>query len=177
MISGGAKLLIESNGASGTFRRWIALLVAGLMLLNGVAMARENLECERETISMLVSPDNAWVALVQEGVCSDGGSVTISTDTVRLARRDSIEKIQLTSRHEKPEYENDILVVDYYGHPENRPLIQWLSPQKLQITIPNISGVELRKGSYQGIEIVVKYELDDAAAREKWQRERGLAPK
>jgi hypothetical protein len=81
-------------------------------------MARD-LECQRETISMLVSPDNTWVALVQEGWCSDGRFVTVSTDTVRLARRDSIDQIQLALRDEKPEHENDILVVDYYGHPEN----------------------------------------------------------
>jgi hypothetical protein len=153
------------------------VLAAGVIVANGIAMARGELECERETISALVSPDNAWVALVQEGVCSDGGLVTISTDTVQLARRDSTDAIQLAPRSEKAEHENDILVVDYYGHPENRPLTQWLSPRKLQITIPDISGVGLHKSSYQGVDIVIKYEPDDPAAREKWQKEHGLAPK
>ena len=117
------------------------------------------------------------MALVQEGACSDGALVTISTDTVRLAQRALTDAIQLAPSVEKPEYENDILVVDHYGHPENRPLIQWISHQKLQITIPNISGVGLQKSSYQGVDMVIKYEPDDPAARERWQKERGLAPK
>jgi hypothetical protein len=165
------------NGrASGSICRPILLLATSLILSNEVVLAKD-LECERETISMLVSPDNAWIALVQEGVCSDGGFVTISTDTVRLARREAIDEIKLSPCQENPTSENDILVVDYYGHPENRPLIQWLSPQKLQITIPNISGVGLQKNSYEGVDIIVKHEPDDSAAREKWRREHRLAPK
>jgi hypothetical protein len=149
---------IKSSGVSGSSYLRIVTLAAGVMVSNGVAMARGELDCERETISALVSPDNAWVALVQEGVCSDGGFVTISTDTVQLARRDLTDTIQLAPRAEKPEHENDIFVVDHYGHAENRPLTQWLSPRKLRITIPNISGVGLQKSSYQGVDIIVKYE-------------------
>jgi len=157
--------------------RRVISLTAGLALCNGIAMARGNVECERETISVLVSPDNAWVALVQEGVCSDGVVVTVSTDTVRLVRHATVGEIQLAPHAEKPDHENDVLVVDYYGHSENRPLIQWLSPRKLQITIPNISGVGLQKSSHEDVEIVLKYEPDDPAARDRWRRERGLAPK
>jgi hypothetical protein len=148
-----------------------------VIVANGVAMARGELECERQTISALVSPDNAWIALVQEGVCSDGGLVTISTDTVQLERRDLADTIYLAPRPDKAEHENDILVVDYYGHAENRPVTQWLSPSELQITIPNISGVGLHKSSYQGVDIILRYEPNDPAAREKWQNEHGLAPK
>jgi hypothetical protein len=31
------------------------------------------------------------------------------------------------------------------GRPEKRPLLRWFSPQKLQITIPNISAIRLQK--------------------------------
>ena len=153
------------------------MLAAGVMISSGVVPARGEVECERETIAAVVSPDNIWVALVQEGVCSDGGLVTVSTNTVRLARRDSTDTIQLARRPEMPEHANDILVVDDYGHAENRPLTQWLSPRKLQITIPNLSGVGLQLSSYQGVEIIVKYEPDDPSAREKWKKEHGLAPR
>jgi hypothetical protein len=151
----------------------VLLPVMGLASLDRIAMGRDDLPCERETIALLVSPDNAWVALVQEGTCSSG-LVTISTDTIRLMRRDAVKEIVLASRSEQANYENDILVVDYYGRPESRPLLHWLSPGKLQITIPNISGVGLQKSSYQGVDIVIKHEPDDPAAREKWLRERGL---
>jgi hypothetical protein len=154
----------------------IVLLAAGALELNGIAMAR-GIQCERGTISVVVSPDDARVALVREGVCSDGGFVTISTDTVQLVRRDLIDTIKLAPSPDEPVHENDILVVDDYGHPENRPLTQWLSPRKLQITIPNISGVGLQKSTYDGVDIVIKYEPDDPAAREKWQKEHRLAPK
>jgi hypothetical protein len=88
------------NGrASGSICRPILLLATSLILSNEVVLAKD-LECERETISMLVSPDNAWIALVQEGVCSDGGFVTISTDTVRLPRREAIDEIKLSPRQE-----------------------------------------------------------------------------
>jgi hypothetical protein len=80
-------------------------------------------------------------------------------------------------RSEEPDYEGDVLVVDDYGSSRSRPLLQWLSPRKLQITIPNISGVGLQKNNYQGVDVVIKYEPDDPVARDTWKRERGLSPK
>src|SRR5258705_11401525 len=150
----------------------VLLPVMGFISLDGAATAQGDLPCERETIALSVSPDETWVALVQEGMCISG-RITVSTNTVRLARRDSMNEMSLVSRPERPEYENDVLVVDYYGRPETRPLLHWLSPRKLQITIPNISGVGLQKGSYQDVE----HEPDDPVAREKWQKKRGLMPK
>jgi hypothetical protein len=34
----------------------------------------------------------------------------------------------------------------------------------------------MQKSSYQDVEIVIKHDPDDPAARAKWQRERGLMP-
>ena len=50
-------------------------------------------------------------------------------------------------------------------------------PESCRYTIPNISGVGLQKSSYDGVDIVIKYEPDDAAAREKWRKEHRPAPK
>jgi hypothetical protein len=88
-----------------------------------------------------------------------------------------MNEVSLASRSERAEADNDILVVDDYGHPENRPRLHWLSPERLQITIPNISSVGLQKSSYQGVDIVIKHEPDDPSAREKWLRERGQLTK
>jgi hypothetical protein len=142
-----------------------------------MAAARGEVRCERQSISVEVSPDSSWVALVQEGVCSDGGLVTVSTYTVPLIQRNLSDTIQLGRRSEEPDHEGDVFVVDDYGSPQNRPLLQWLSPRKLQITIPNISGVGLQKNNYQGVDVVIKYEPDDPAARDRWKRARGLSPK
>jgi len=105
-------------------------------------------------------------ACFQEVVCSDGRLVTISTDTVQLARRDAYRYDPLGRRaHILPSTTTISLWLIYYGHPENRPLVQWLSPQKLQITIPNFSGVGLQSSSYEGVNIIVKFEPDDPIAR------------
>jgi hypothetical protein len=100
--------------------------------------------------------------------------MTVSTDTVRLVRWDSTSQISLAPRPEKPEQENDILVVDHYGRDENLPNLRWLSPGKLQIAIPNISAVGMQKTKYQQVDIVIAYEPDDPAARERWRKDRGL---
>lgn len=153
-------------------------LIIGAMglLLEEPVVAQDVLSCERETIARSVSPDQTWVALVQEGMCTTG-RVAVSTDTVRLERISEMKEIPLGARFEKAEYENDVLVVDYYGRPEARPIVNWLSPRKLQITIPNISGVGLQKNNYQDVEITIKYDPDDPLAREKWRKDRGLTPK
>jgi len=161
--------------AASTWPR-IILVAAVAMALTETALAQEQAGCERETISVLVSPDNAWVALVQEDLCNDGGFVTTITDTIQLARRELTETVQLTRRAEEPKHENDVFAVDEHGRPENRPRTRWLSPQKLEITVPNLSLVGLKRSSYEGVEVVVKYEPDDPAARERWLRGLGLAP-
>jgi hypothetical protein len=50
--------------------------------------------------------------------------------------------------------------------PEKRPLLRWLSPQKLQVTIPNIYAIGLQKSRYEGIDMLLKYEPDDSEERE-----------
>jgi len=152
-----------------------SMFATGLFALTEIAMAQKA-GCEGETISMLLSPDDAWIALVQEHVCSDGWFVTTVTGTVQLVGRDAIDAVRLGRHAEQPRHPNDIFAVDEHGRWENRPLTRWLSPKKLQITVPNKSLIGLYKGSYEGIEIIVKYEPDDPAERERWLKSLGLAP-
>jgi hypothetical protein len=164
-----------SSGSSGRSFRRALLLAMNALLISGDVIAQVSPPCEREMIAKSSSPDGSWIAFIQEGTCTSG-SVTVSTDTVRLAKRESFDEVHQRSHVEKAEYENDVLVVDYYGRAENRPLLRWLSLSQLQITIPNISNVGLRKRSFQGVDILVTYDPDDPAARQKWRKERGLAP-
>jgi len=159
--------------------RWLALFffTTGAALLPGTAQAQEKGGCQRRTISVLMSPDDAWVALVQEDMCSDGYFVTTLTDTVQLARCDTTAAVQLTWHPDKPKHENDVFALDEHGQPENRPLTRWLSAQKLQITVPNKSLIGFQKSNYERIEIVIKYEPDDPAERERWLKSLGLSPK
>jgi hypothetical protein len=159
--------------------RWLALLffTISVALLPGAAQAQEKGGCQRRTISALMSPDDAWVAFVQEDMCSDGYFVTTITDTVQLVCCDAAGAVQLTWHPDKPRHENDVFALDEHGQPENRPLTRWLSPQKLQITVPNKSLIGFQKSSYEGIEIVIKYEPDDPVERERWLKSLGLSPK
>ncbi len=167
----------KSKVAGRSLMRVGSLVAWVITLYFYTTIAQAEVQCERQPISVEVSPDSSWVALVEEGLCSDGRFVTVSTFTVRLVERDLTDTIKLSRRSEEPDYEGDILVVDDYGSLQNRPLLQWISPRKLQITIPNISGIGLKKDSYRGVDVVIKYEPDDPAARDRWQKERGLSPK
>jgi hypothetical protein len=155
----------------------ILFFTTGAAMLGGTALAQEKGGCQRETISVLMSPDDTWVALVQEDTCSDGYFVTTVTDTVQLARRDTTDTVQLTRHADVPKHENDVFALDEHGRPENRPLARWLSPQELQVMIPNKSLIGLQKNSYESIEIVIKYEPDDPAERERWLKSLGLSSK
>jgi hypothetical protein len=136
-------------------RGWMVKAATCSIAMLLTATARGEAACERETIAMLLSPDNKWVALVREGVCT-GGRITVSTDTVQLVPRDKLESIGLAHSPDEPQHENDVLVVDYYGHFENRPLLEWLSQNELQITIRNRKGVGLQKDNYQGLAIKLR---------------------
>ncbi|HVZ52943.1 MAG TPA: hypothetical protein VG986_13315 [Pseudolabrys sp.] len=154
----------------------VLFFAVGATVLPVPALAQGKAGCQRETISVLTSPDDTWVALVQEDVCSDGFFVTTITDTIQLTRRDATGVIQLATHPDKPKHENDVFALDEHGDPENRPLTRWLSPTKLQVTVPNKSLIGLHKTSYEGIEIVVKYEPDDPVERQRWLKSLGLAP-
>ena len=122
--------------------------------------------CNRKTISMVVSPNNAWVALLQEDLCSDGAFTTSETDTVQIVQYGEI-----------PSPSNNVFSVDEGGHSENRPAMRWISSQELQINVPNKSLIGLQKSSYEGIDIVIKYEPDNPAEREQFLKSLGLTPK
>jgi hypothetical protein len=94
------------------------------------------------------------------------------SDVVQLVRHSQLSKeIRLTWKHDEANHEGDVFGLDIHGHREDRPRLWWLSPTKLQITVPNKSLIGLQKADYQGIEIVVKFEPDDPAERERFLKE------
>jgi len=151
-------------------------VLVGAAMLSGAGLAQDKRSCQGETISALKSPDDQWLALVQEDVCSDGYFVTTVTDTVQLVHSDATDAVQFSQHPGTPNHENDVFALDEHGNPVNRPLTRWLSPATLQITVPNKSLIGLQKGSYEGIDIVVRFEPDDPAERQRWLRSLGLLP-
>ena len=138
-----------------------ASLVSAILLMSSFQIPVASAECKRDVTSTLISPDSAWVALVQEQLCSGFGFGSTSL----------LDIVQIVGRGNTATEQDVVLAIDA-DRPENRPLTRWLSPQKLQITIPNISLVTFRKDNHEGIEIVIKYEPDDPAERERWLKER-----
>jgi hypothetical protein len=105
----------------------LCFAILGVLGTSATARADKNGDCERETIATLTSPDNAWVALAEEHVCGGEGPATTSlSDTVQLVRHG-----------EKAADDNFVFAIEEHGNPSNRPVMQWLDPRKLQITVSN----------------------------------------
>src|SRR5262249_39795721 len=77
-----------------------------LALLATTPAARSNdVVCERQPVSMLFSPDDKWIAIVMEGTCSNQ-MVTVSTDTVQLVSRETLQAVRLGSSPDQVEHDN-----------------------------------------------------------------------
>jgi len=109
-------------------------------------MAQAVATCDSDTVADSASPNGSWIAVVQEDTCTDGAFVTNISDVVHLLKG-----------REKPTKENSVFSLDEHGHPENRPLLDWLSSGELLITIPNKSLVGLQRDKYRDVMILIKY--------------------
>ncbi len=133
-------------------------------------------ECTSRVISTLLSPDDSWIAVVRETVCSNEGFAMGSTgDAVELIRSGAELPMNI-QRGIEPTNGNIVLGLDR-GSWKDRPIVQWLSPNKMQITVPNKSLVGLRKSSFEGIEIAIRFDPDEPAERERWLKSLGLPTK
>lgn len=140
--------------------------LAPIVVATGVTLTTVATACERETISTLLSPDDSWIVIVQQVTCSNEAfGMTGVTDNVQIIRRG-----------DEPKTGNDFFVVDH-GSPKDRPLTRWLSSQKLQITVPNKSLIGRQRISFEGVDVVIKFEPDDPAERERWLKSLGLPTK
>lgn len=122
--------------------------------------------CSRRAVEQLASPDNIWVAFMQEEICGDGWFQTTYVNIVQLAQQGF-----------QPTRDNDVFATDEIGGVESGPVLQWLSSQKLRITVPNKSLIGLQKASYQGIDISVRFDPDDPVARQQFLKNLEQEPK
>jgi hypothetical protein len=141
----------------------VALAFTAGQTIAGNVPGKDVAGCSRDTVDMLASPGGDWVAFVQDEICSDGAFQTSVVDFVQLARRGI-----------KPTRKNDVFAVDSHG--VYRPLLHWRSSHELQITVPNKSFIGLRKHSYRGIDVVVRFDQDDPIERQKILKSFGLIP-
>jgi hypothetical protein len=67
--------------------------------------------------------------------------------------------------------EDDIVYsADSYWR-EAKPRGQWLSAEKLQITVPTTASIALFTSWHRGVEVVLKFDPDDPAERLRWLRD------
>lgn len=133
----------------------------------GVESLRK-LECDATAMAVVPSPDRAWEAVTDHVVCSTGGFATTTVDDVVRVRRpgDALKRgTELLP--------GDVFTIDEGGDSSQRPILLWLSPQRLQITVPNKSFVETLHDKFQDVDIVVKFDPDDPAEREKFLKSFG----
>jgi hypothetical protein len=98
--------------------------------------------CNRDTIEMLVSPSDDFVAFVREEVCAGPGILdTGISDVVTIARWNKADQIS--------ENEEDVFSLEEHGDPKSRPILMWTDSLKLQITVQNTSLIWLHKMNYK----------------------------
>ena len=107
---------------------------------------------------MAISPNDDYVALVTEEVCTSLGIATTGISDV----------VSIKAHVAKSSEEQDVFFVEEHGDPENRPVVTWVDTYKLQIKVPNRSLIELKKEKFQRVEISVKFDPDDPAERARW---------
>jgi len=153
-------------------RRWIYIAIAipfvmaaAFVALVVVWLGARPLACASESTvkaQVLFSPNGAWEADIDERVCSTGSIASTASDDIVVIRRPG----QAAGRG-AAQQPGDVFVIQSQS-PEQVPTLQWLSPQQLQITVPNLSFVDLLQSSYQGIQITVKFDPDDPVERAKF---------
>jgi hypothetical protein len=124
--------------------------------------------CDSEIISQALSADHAWRALVREEVCGDGAFTTTISDVVHIVGASNDGGIMT---------EGEVFAVDEGGHPYNRPVIRWLAPRLLEIVVPNKSSIGLRKDTFNGVTIRVRFNPDDPEERRRWLEEIKRGPR
>lgn len=119
--------------------------------------------CDRTLISKTSSPDQRWEASVVDTVCSDGIFVTTSTNNIQV-----VENGQPVGQ--------DALIVEFHGHDEDRPVIEWLDNRELKINLPNKSIIGLWKEKVGPVAVLIEFYPNDSDERIKFLQELGLPP-
>jgi len=113
---------------------------------------------ERKMLSKAVSPDGAWVATVYNNICSDGGFVTMISDTVEITR----------PGEPAAPIPNAGVVFGMDDHPfdvEKALSVKWIAERGLEITVPNDASAGTQDSTYADLTISYKYVPDDPVER------------
>jgi len=113
---------------------------------------------ERKMLSKAVSPDGAWIATVYNNLCSDGGFVTVVSDTVEITRPDEPAA---------PIPASGVVfgMTDHPSYGDKALSVNWIAERGLEITVPNNAWSGPQASSYADLTISYKYVPDDPVER------------
>ena len=138
----------------------LALTFLVLATLSGIGT---DYGCKDTFATEARSPDGAWKAQVNESLCENTVVMDITAGVYLVSAADSAEYAELLS-------------VDTGGRHEERPRIAWTAPDVLQVTVPNISFLNVLTRRFHGVRIDLRYDPDDPAARAAWRQKLGEPP-
>jgi hypothetical protein len=106
-----------------------------------------------------VSPHGNWKAFVEDFVDAPGP----------LGGAEVLQTVYVESSNHPDEVVR-ILTIDTDGHAEAMPRLAWTAPGVLQITLNNRFPATIDRHAYKGVRIDLRFEPDDARARETWMK-------
>jgi hypothetical protein len=133
-----------------------ALLLPLAVLVGCVAWFLPRSEHEVQLVSTSRSPDGAWEASVVKVWNSDGWFITTVSDQIRL------------SSTRKPGEGVEMMWMDAVGAVPFDPLLAWAASNVLQVTVPNLSEIGVRRREFGGVHLDLRFDPPDPAARKAW---------
>src|ERR1700753_3518008 len=112
-----------------------------------------------EILVNLPSPTGEWIAVVTEDIV-DGPPILSSVTT----------GVTLTSTI-YPTWSIYILGLDWRGNKDRLPRVAWSASNVLRVTVPNLSSPYILTRHAGGVDVDIRFEPDDPAARAAWLKE------
>jgi hypothetical protein len=127
--------------------------VIALLICSNISVSPS--DHERKILANLPSPTGEWTASVSEEVAENGRSYK------------AIDRVAIQSTA-YPTWSIDLLLIDKDGHRGNPPRIIWSAPNALSVTAPNLLRLRMLTRHAQAVDLDVRFEPDDPAARAVW---------
>jgi len=150
--------------------RKLALLPAMALLLWPVFSAGAEQFCDRSESRLTPSPDGAWVAKVQEEVCTTATGAAAGITVIIEAGNDE----QRSKR---------VFIMPVPRSRDDWPRVRWMSPTALELRVANLSEASPPDPQFEGVNIVLAYCNDNPqqraqlvaykAAVKQWQKDVG----
>jgi hypothetical protein len=141
-------------------RGLVALLPLLLGISGSVLKTPGDLGCDEGWLTMAISPDMRWRATLAYVVCG-GPMASEFWNQVLLVNLDAL--------HDEGA---EVVALEGDAEIQHKLSFDWESSTLLRITLPNTAVVMTHLGQWRGVQIELRFDPDDPAARESYLRER-----